>query len=152
MLTDKAREFEICVSSALQNLSQIGDFVAERARLSGMDENRVFDVQMAVDEACSNTIQHGYEGRDDGQIQICCFVEDSEFVVRITDQGLPFDPGDVSTPNVLGPIEDREVGGLGLFFIRELMDEVAFRTDPDSGNELVMRKRRSSDQPRSTPG
>lgn len=141
-MTEKAREFEICVSSALQNLSHIGDFVSERARLSGMDESQVFDVQMAVDEACTNTMQHGYGGRDDGQIRICCFVEGSEFVVRVTDQALPFDPGEIRSPDVLTPIEDREVGGLGLFFIRELMDEVVFRPDPVAGNELVMRKRR----------
>ena len=139
---DDGREFEICVSSALQNLADIGDFVSERARLSGMDEAQVFDVQMAVDEACSNTVQHGYEGRDDGQIRICCFAQGSDFVVRITDRGRPFDPSTVATPDTSSPLEDREIGGLGLFFIRELMDEVSFQSDPAAGNVLVMRKRR----------
>ena len=140
--TSEARQYEICVTSELVNLSLIAEFVSERARIAGMDEEEVFDVQMAVDEACTNTMQHGYEGREDGELRICCFVEGRDFVVRITDQGKPFAPDDVVAPDLSKPLEMREAGGLGLFFMRQLMDAVEFRPVPEGGNELIMRKRR----------
>ena len=140
----RSREYEICVASQLSNLADIGAFITERARLAGMEEQAVFDVQMAVDEACTNTMQHGYEGREDGELRICCFVEGRDFVVRITDQGKPFAPDDVVAPDLSKPLEMREAGGLGLFFMRQLMDTVEFRPVPEGGNELIMRKRRTA--------
>jgi len=136
-------EFEICVSSQLTELGGIAQFITERARAAGLDDQRVFDVQMAVDEASTNTINHAYGGRQDGQLRVCCFVDGDDFVVRIIDQGAPFDPETVPSPDLDAPIEERQVGGLGLYFMRQLMDEVRFFSDPDHGNVLLMRKRRA---------
>ena len=140
---EAVEEFEICVSSELANLGQIAEFVSERARLSGMNDDRVFDVQMAVDEACTNTVQHAYDGRADGEIQVCCYVDRDDFVVRIRDFGIPFDPSKVPEPDISAPLEERAVGGLGWYFIRKLMDQVEIRPTAE-GNELTMRKRRES--------
>jgi serine/threonine-protein kinase RsbW len=136
------REFELCVTSNLGNLAQIAEFVSELAASWGLHEDDVFAVQMAVDEACTNSIEHAYGGRDDGQVHVCCYVEDDQFVVRITDFGESFDPSSVSSPDVNAPLEEREIGGLGLFFMRKLMDSVEFLSS-GSGNQVIMRKRRA---------
>jgi serine/threonine-protein kinase RsbW len=60
----------------------------------------------------------------------------------LRDHGRPFDPSNVPEPNVNAALEDREEGGLGLYLIRKLMDEVDFEFTPDSGNVLIMVKRR----------
>ena len=136
-------EFEICVTSNMANLTKIARFASERARLAGMGEDQVFDVQMAVDEACANAMEHAYKGRQDGEIHVCCYVEKDEFVVRVTDYGKPFDPSSIPPPDLSAPLEERDVGGLGLFFMRALMDGVEFRSGPVRGNEVIMRKRRT---------
>ena len=136
------KEYEICVSSRLTNLSQIADFVTDCATQTGLDERQVFDVQMATDEACSNSIQHAYEGREDGEVRVWCYGEDGDFVVRITDFGRPFDPDQVPKPDLDSPLEERQIGGLGLFFMRALMDSVEFHSDSVVGNQVIMRKRR----------
>ena len=109
---------------------------------AGLDEQQVFDVQMAVDEASTNAIKHAYGGRTDGQLRVCCFIDGADFVVRIIDQGEPFDPDIVPSPDLESPLEEREEGGLGLYFMRQLMDDVSFLSDLDHGNVLLMRKRR----------
>lgn len=135
-------EFELCVTSKLDNLVQIAEFVSGLAASWGMHDDDVFAVQMAVDEACTNSIEHAYGGRDDGQVHVCCFVEDDEFVVRITDFGESFDPTSVAPPDIDAPLEEREIGGLGLFLMRKLMDSVEFLPSA-SGNQVIMRKRRA---------
>ena len=137
------REYELCVRSELSNLAQIAEFVTDRARRMGLGEDQVFEVQMAVDEACTNAMEHAYEGRSDGEVRICCFLEDHQFVVRITDFGKPFSPDEVPAPRIDAPLEEREIGGLGLFFMRKLMDSVEIRSG-DQGNEVVMVKHRST--------
>jgi serine/threonine-protein kinase RsbW len=137
------REYELCVRSELSNLAQIAEFVTDQARSAGMDEDRIFEVQMAVDEACTNAMEHAYEGRSDGEVRICCYHENHQFVVRIVDFGKPFSPDDVPAPRTDAPLEEREIGGLGLFFMRQLMDRVEIRSN-EQGNEVIMVKIRST--------
>ncbi|NLG50185.1 MAG: ATP-binding protein [Chloroflexi bacterium] len=135
-------EYEICVTSRLSNLSEIAEFVSDRAALTGLDERQVFEVQMATDEACTNSMEHAYEGREDGEVRVCCYLEGDCFVVRITDFGRPFDPDSVPKPDLQSPLEERQIGGLGIFLMRELMDSVEFHSDPIAGNQVIMRKQR----------
>ena len=141
-----AKLYELCITSQLSNLTQIAEFIAQRTALAGLDEDQAFAVQMAVDEACTNAIEHAYEGRQDGEVRICCYLESRDFVVRISDRGRPFDPSSVPSPDICAPLQDRQVGGLGLFLMRKLMDSVEFRFDAVQGNEVVMRKHRQAGQ------
>ena len=111
---------ELCVASATANLAEIAGFVAERAALAGLDEERVFAVQMAVDEACTNAMQHAYEGRADGEVRICCYVDDGDFVVQIFDHGKRFDPEAVPEPDLASPLTHR------LELPRSLHQDLAF--------------------------
>lgn len=131
------------MSSAVTNLAQIADFVSERARSVGLDEEQVFEVQMAVDEACANAMEHAYGGRSDGQVHVCCYSSNDEFVVRVTDFGKPFDPERVPQPQIDAPLEEREIGGLGLFFMRRLMDRVEIRSS-QTGNQVLLAKHRKT--------
>ena len=137
-----AEEYEICVTSQLTKLEQISEFVADRALLAGMSEDQAFAVQMAVDEACTNTIEHAYEGREEGEVHVCCYVEEEDFVVRITDHGKPFDPSSIPEPDISVLLEERQVGGLGIYLMKKLMDSVEFRFDQALGNMVTLRKRR----------
>lgn len=134
-------QYEICVTSELDNLASIGAFVSERARMVGMSEEQVFQVQMAVDEACTNAMVHAYQGDPNGKVRVCCYREGADFVVEVVDQGQVFDASAVPEPDLSSPLEERDVGGLGLFFMRKLMDSVTFSVPREGGNQVVMRKR-----------
>jgi len=116
----------LTIAGMYRNLAQIGEFVTRWAKKAGLDERAVYAVQMAVDEACSNIIEHAYGGENRGEIELCCQPLPDGLKITITDWGEPFDPQAVQEPNIHAPLEERGEGGLGLFLMKQLMDEVSF--------------------------
>lgn len=133
--------FSLTVDSRLERLSQIGDFVERVAHDFGLDDKQTYDVQMAIDEACSNVIQHAYGGKPNGSIDIAIEKRGKEVIVTIRDQGKPFDPKSVARPKTNVPLSERNIGGLGLFFMYKLMDRVEFDFSSRHGNFLTMVKK-----------
>ena len=137
----KAQQSHLTISSELSNLGVVADFIAESARADGLEEHDAYHVQMAVDEAITNVIQHAYHGTRAGRIDISCERRGDEFIVEIQDFGKPFDPSRVRTPRVKGSLSRRTIGGLGVFFMKQLMDSVEFSRDAKRGNLVRMVKR-----------
>jgi serine/threonine-protein kinase RsbW len=125
-------------------LSAICEFVTAAARDAGLCEHAVYDVQIAVDEACSNIIEHAYGGEGRGSIECTCRVNHRGLTIVLLDQGRPFDPQRATDPDLCCSLQDRTEGGLGLYFIRRLMDQVHFEFSPGSGNVLTMSKLRKA--------
>lgn len=132
---------ELRVHARPENLARIAAFLGDVAERWGLGPKETFDIQMAVDEACTNIIEHGYAGDESGTVEITCRQTDEGCTVTIRDFGRSFDPDSVPEPDIEAPLEDRPVGGLGLFFMRQLMDDVHFRFDAEHGNVLTMTKR-----------
>jgi serine/threonine-protein kinase RsbW len=131
----------LTVPGRYEYLATIADFIAEMGRDAGFDQDTIFHVQMAVDEACSNVIEHAYQGEDRGDITLTCRCEEKEWVILIYDQGRAFDPSSVPEPNLNPNLDEIKTGGLGLYFMRQLMDEVEFSFDENKGNKLRMVKK-----------
>lgn len=121
-------------------LSEVGSLIQKAAESAGLDEQSTYQVETAVDEACSNIIEHAYGGEDRGDIQIECYSLPGELKVIIKDQGKPFDPGLIEAPSLDSSLEERSDHGLGLFFMRRWMNSIHFEFSKDSGNILTMVK------------
>jgi anti-sigma regulatory factor (Ser/Thr protein kinase) len=134
----KRRVCELTVPGRLEDLATICEFVGQAAKQAGASKRTIFDIQLAVDEACTNIIEHAYSGSG-GEICLRCECNGDDFEVVIQDHGQPFDPQAVAAPDVKAELDQRQEGGLGLHFMRCLMDEVRFRFDHQS-NELRMVK------------
>jgi serine/threonine-protein kinase RsbW len=128
--------FELDIEGELANLSVIGDFIADSMRNFGLDDRKIFKVQMAVDEACTNIINYGYTA-EVGMINISCRRRDEDVMVVIKDTGKPFDPTSVPPPDLDANLEEREIGGLGVYFMKTLVDEVKYEFR-DGRNVLTM--------------
>jgi serine/threonine-protein kinase RsbW len=124
------------------SLAAINKFVTRIAETAGLDSKAIYAVQMAVDEACSNIIEHAYGGEGRGPIECTCHVCDDQLVVILGDYGCPFDPSSVPWPDLCANLDKRSSGGLGVFFMRQLMDQVQFESKPGVGNRLILIKRR----------
>ena len=135
----KSNKFELQVDSRLENLEVIADFVATSMKQLGIEEG-TYQVQLAVDEACSNIIKYAYSDWE-GIISIACELQDNEFVITIGDKGSPFDPNSVPPPDMETDWDERSIGGLGIYMMRKLMDEVSYSYDTEKGNRLTMRKK-----------
>jgi serine/threonine-protein kinase RsbW len=125
-----------------ENLEKISEFVRQAAVEAGLDSFAIYSVETAVEEACSNIIEHAYEGEDRGSIQCSCSSDENGLTIRLCDQGKPFKPETVRDPNVRAPLKKRPSHGLGLFIMRKWMDDVQFENNPDIGNILTMVKRK----------
>ena len=131
------------VPGQFEQLVQIAEFVTQAAREAGLTDDDVFHVEMAVDEACSNIIEHAYADRSGDIDLICTSSKPGAFEITIHDSGRSFNPDGVAAPplDVPADVDDLNEGGLGLYFMRKLMDEVRFEMVAGQGNTLTMTKR-----------
>jgi serine/threonine-protein kinase RsbW len=128
------------IAAELNNLAEIRRFVQETATALGIDPAVIPNLILAVDEAASNIITHGYQGQG-GIIEVEVSREEDALVIRLRDEATPFDPTSVPPPDLILPLQQRPVGGLGIHLIRQVMDEMAYRIMPQGGNELTLVKR-----------
>ncbi len=134
----------LSVPGRFEYLAQIAGFVTQAARSAGLSDDDVFHVEMAVDEACSNIIEHAYRRRG-GEINLTCLTPKAgRLEIVIHDTGEAFDPEVIPPPALGNPanLENLKAGGLGLYFMRKLMDDVRFECVPGAGNTLYMSKQR----------
>jgi serine/threonine-protein kinase RsbW len=135
------RSTSMRMKAILENVPRAIECVTEWAQKAGFDERALYEIQLAVDEACANVVDHAYEGADPGDIEVSCRLDDQILTVQVRDWGTGFDLAGVADPDLDAPLEERTLGGLGLFLVRQVMDDVQFRSDPELGNELMMSKR-----------
>ena len=129
---------ELRTDARLENLSVIADFISTSMSQLGIEEG-IFEIQVAVDEACTNIIKYAYSGKG-GIIIINYEVKGNDLVITIRDKGRPFDPASVPSPDLEADVDKRKIGGLGIYLMRKLMDDVSYSFDAEKGNTLVMRK------------
>jgi len=129
---------ELEVDASLENIPKIIDFVASWMQDLKLDDI-ILAVETSVDEACTNIIKHAYSGRG-GIIAITCELQDKDFVITIRDKGKPFDSSSVPPPDLGRDLDKRKIGGLGIYLMRKMMDDVSYSFDVEKGNTLVMRK------------
>ncbi|MBF0458692.1 MAG: ATP-binding protein [Nitrospirae bacterium] len=122
-----------------ESIPVILDFVEEVAASGGFDSSFSFDVKVSVDEACTNIID--YNCTAGSNIEISVETNNGDFIVTIKNYGEPFNPGTVSTPDISLPLEERQIGGLGVFLMNQLMDKIDYDSR-DGLNVLTMVKTR----------
>ena len=123
-------------------LDEIREFVAQVAREGGFTEKEIYSIQLAADEAASNIIEHAYEGISNADLDIACDMQGEMIIITMRDTGASFDPSKVKQPNLKADLSERQIGGLGLYLMRKIMDEVRYVSDAKTGNLLTMIKRR----------
>ncbi len=129
-------------AAELESLAELRAFIGEVCQQHSIDNDTAFSLQLAVDEAAANIITHGYAGMDPGSLMLQLEVYSDKVVVRLTDFGHPFEPSQAPQPDFDLPIEARDLGGFGLFFIYSVMDAVDYETG-EAGNCLVLTKKLS---------
>ncbi|HEX6386706.1 MAG TPA: ATP-binding protein [Anaerolineae bacterium] len=128
------------ITSELDNLATVRRFVEETAASFTDDAEAIGDVVLAVDEAVTNVILHGYR-HGSGTIEIDVKEHQGALVVRVWDQASAFDPTHLPAPDVTVPLSQRAPGGLGVYLMHRLTDELRYRTTPEGKNELTLVKR-----------
>jgi serine/threonine-protein kinase RsbW len=131
---------ELRVKSRTENLSEIRDFVSGKARLAGIPEATVENIILAVDEACTNIIKHAYKLSPEGEIIIKIDFDKEKFTVTIIDYGKSFEPERVPLPDLQKYYREHRVGGLGMYLMKSLMDDVEYSSVPGEYNQVLLSK------------
>jgi serine phosphatase RsbU (regulator of sigma subunit)/ABC-type amino acid transport substrate-binding protein len=124
--------------SALTEIDRLAEEVARVGREHALPEELVSDLRLALEEAVSNVIRHGYGGRDDGEIRVGFRVTPEAITATVEDDAPPFDPREWPDPPL--PPEGADVHGAGVYLIKRMMDEVDYR-HRGSRNVLTLTKR-----------
>jgi serine/threonine-protein kinase RsbW len=125
-----------------ESLVKISEFFVEAAKKAGLSDAAVYQVELAVDEACTNIIEHSYQGEGKGDIYCQWEITNKGLKVVLMDQGRPFNPKKVPPPKPGAKLSELKSRGAGLFLIRNMMDEVHFEFGKN-GNRLTMIKNKN---------
>jgi serine/threonine-protein kinase RsbW len=135
------RKFLLHVPSSTENLALIREFVTMIGAQAGLDESEVANIELAVDEACANVIEHAYGNDVSHEVVVRAIFDDAELSINVEDSGRGFNADTVVQEELDELISKRKSGGLGMRLIRQLMDEVHYYIVPGRNNELKIKKR-----------
>lgn len=134
-----SQRFQITRAAELESLQVFRDFITDCCARYEIPSDTVLDLKLAVDEACTNIITHGYKGMDPGSIILSFRIQPDRILVQITDFGHVFEPVAGPKPDVEAALGDDELGGLGLYLIYQTMDNIDY-TSSEDGNTLTFTK------------
>jgi serine/threonine-protein kinase RsbW len=129
------------IPGVLANVGTACDFVVEIAEEAGLDERGIYHCRLAIEEACTNVIEHGYQFNGASKvIDIACKTFSDHITITIMDDGPPYNPLSKSDPDPQTPLWERTEGGWGVAFIKKVMDKVDY-SYADNRNHLILSKR-----------
>ena len=134
-----SQRFQITRAAELESLQTFREFITDCCAKYNIPNDTVLDLKLAVDEACTNIITHGYKGMDPGSIILSFRIQPDRILVQITDFGHVFEPVAGPKPDVEAALGDDELGGLGLYLIYQTMDNIDY-TSSEDGNTLTFTK------------
>ena len=135
------QRFTLLVPSSTENLALIRDFVSNVGLQAGLGDDDVAKLELAVDEACTNVIEHAHRGDLSKDVVVRATFDERALRVEVVDTGEGFDPATLPQENLEQMVAKHRSGGLGLRVMRSLMDEVSYEIVPGDTNRLRMVKK-----------
>ncbi|MCE7859964.1 MAG: PAS domain S-box protein [Chloroflexi bacterium CFX2] len=130
----------ICRPAQMKVLPELRNFVESSAKVAALPSEHIFAFKLAADELCANIIQYGFADREPGLISLSFHVQENTARLFIRDDGNFFAPEQAHNPDIEAGWEERQMGGLGIYFVKELMDNVTYNRQNDKFNQIVLEK------------
>jgi len=132
---------KLVVKSRTANLVTIRKFINSKASSFGFTETEIEDIVISVDEACTNIIEHSYNSKPNYDLEISITLLKNKFIVKIVDYGKSFEPGSIKDMDLELYHKQRRVGGLGVYLMKTLMDEVKYKSVKNKYNQVMLTKK-----------
>jgi len=133
-------EKSITLKNEIEQIALLQDFIEVTGEELGLESSLVMKLNLALEEAVSNVILYAYPRLPDKEIIVSVTLKTNDLIFTVTDTGVPFDPTLNENPDIHLPATERPVGGLGIFLIRQIMNEVTYSRIHDI-NVFTMKKR-----------
>ena len=131
----------LTISAEIDEIPKVSAVLEGLMQAHAFSEEAILDTQLAVEEAVTNSIVHGYEGRA-GKVTVAFRITRSLAEIQIEDDAAPFNPLSIPEPEIDGDLEERRIGGLGVFLIRQVMDEVVYRHENGRNILSLLKKKK----------
>ena len=132
-------EKKLVIKNDISEISKLATFVEELSEEFNLTPELNFNLNLVLEEAISNVILYAYGKEEQKEISLVAYLSDNNLVFVLTDSGMEFDPTKVPDADVTLSAEEREIGGLGIYLIRQIMNTVEYQRI-DGKNVLTMRK------------
>lgn len=132
-------EKKLVIKNDISEISKLATFVGELSEELDFTPELNFNLNLVLEEAISNVILYAYGKEEQKEISLVAYLSDNNLVFVLTDSGMEFDPTKVPDADVTLSAEEREIGGLGIYLIRQIMNTVEYQRI-DGKNVLTMRK------------
>ena len=134
------------LKSNLSELDALCQKLEKFGQSMGLSQKCIFEANLALDELFTNIISYGFDDKNEHTIRITISLQNDELVFNIEDDGMPFNPTEVESPDLECTIEECRIGGLGIHLAKNLMDEVCYQRCNDK-NVLTLRKNIKNTEP-----
>lgn len=145
MKKPKKEYYRLKVSAATRNLEIVRNFVHQLAKTAGFTNEQIDQIELSVDEACTNVIKHAYHFDESKMIELEVVVDSEKMEIIITDYGGGFDPSKLDQPDINEFVKKAHPGGLGIHLMQKLMDDVKFNIIPGKKTEVHLIKYRKKE-------
>jgi serine/threonine-protein kinase RsbW len=136
----KLKKDKLEIKSRTENLAEIREFINSAAVDAGFSKEAIDNIILAADEACTNIIKHAYKYLPDGKIILNLKTDKKTFTIDIIDYGKSFEPGLIPNPDLQKYFDEKRVGGLGMYLMKSLMDDVKYTSVPGKFNQVSLSK------------
>jgi serine/threonine-protein kinase RsbW len=130
----------IRIDADVREIERLNRLVRQFGELHDVPSRTLYAVNLALDELVTNTVLYGFDDTSGQEVMVRIATAGSELVASVCDRGKPFDPLQVKPPDLSAPLEERELGGLGIHLVRSLMDHVSYARE-NNQNVLTVRKK-----------
>ncbi|MCK4688879.1 MAG: ATP-binding protein [Candidatus Marinimicrobia bacterium] len=134
------KKIEMSIKNEIPEIKKVCESVAKFGNSNNLPQKIIFSLHLALDEILTNIISYGYEDKKEHKIDIRLSLHQGKLLLEIEDDSKPFNPSNAPTPDVKKPLEERKIGGLGIYLVKNLMDDLEYKTH-NGKNLLILRKR-----------
>jgi len=127
----------------IETIPQLNEFIDIAAEEIGLDMSLTMSLNLAIEEAVVNVMQYAYPKDTKGDVEIRVMADDKWLTFVIVDSGVEFDPTTMGDADTTLSAEERPIGGLGIFLVRQLMDIIEYKRE-NGKNILTLRKKLES--------
>lgn len=129
------------IKNDISEIKRIPDFLEEFNGIHKLKPNVIFSLNLALGEMVKNIIKHGYRDKKKHLIKLCLSIDakKTKAIIKIEDDGIPFNPAKYSTPDMDTKIEDRTTGNMGIHIVRSITDTIEYKRK-DKMNILTLKK------------
>ena len=139
--TNHAR-LAVAMAAQLEELSGLQEQVARFGAAQGWPADWEYQVELAIEELVVNIVNYGFDADSAGRVELVLDSGPDALTIEITDNGRPFDPfNEAPPPDLDSNVDERPIGGLGVHFVKTMMDEASYRREGDRNHVTLVKRR-----------